>query len=229
MIETRTPIAERVFYSPRGEPVTVFLREDTSDHNIAQSCLTQDQYGFRDLDLVGTALDVGAHIGTAALALVMDHPRLSVRCLEPLPANRELIVRNAQINGVVDRIEVIEGMAGRSGKGTVDYNFTDNEHGRHNAYVAGVGRGSHSVHEVRSYALGELLDPPICLLKIDCEGGEWDFFDSPDVERVPLIIGEWHPRGNGSRERLTAYLSPHDIAFDGPLEGPGPFRAALRV
>jgi hypothetical protein len=75
-------------------------------------------------------------------------------------------------------------------------------------------------------------DGDIALCKLDCEGGEYGFLDSPDVARIALIVGEWHPNGregagpDAIRQLLDA---THDVTiYPHPASGPGNFRAVRR-
>ena len=69
----------------------------------------------------------------------------------------------------------------------------------------------------------------IALCKIDCEGGEYGFFDSPDVARIALIVGEWHPNGGGPDDIRRLLEPTHDVTiYPHPASGPGNFRAVRR-
>jgi len=49
-------------------------------------------------------------------------------------------------------------------------------------------------------------------LKIDCEGCEWDFLRSPDIDKVYEIIGEYH--FGAGLEGIKDILGPtHDIQY----------------
>jgi hypothetical protein len=65
--------------------------------------------------------------------------------------------------------------------------------------------------------------------KVDTEGGEWAFLDTPDVGLVDLFVGEWHPvRGKRQGDLVALLAATHDVTFSGPVEGPGGFEAVRR-
>ena len=66
----------------------------------------------------------------------------------------------------------------------------------------------------------------VAFLKIDCEGCEWQFLDSPDIDRVDHIVGEYHI---GDLVRLMGLLGGTHIVETWNEEGGfGMFRAVLR-
>ena len=74
-----------------------------------------------------TVLDVGAHIGTyTTLAAQRVGRGGNVVAVEPDPRNVATIRRNLALNGIEDRVEIIEAVAGDSG-GTVRFFFDEAE------------------------------------------------------------------------------------------------------
>jgi FkbM family methyltransferase len=235
-----------MFVTPKGVPVVIQCRSQSNDYNTAFSALNEDEYGLRDLDLSGLAIDIGGHIGTVTVALAVDNPDLHVIALEPIPENLVLLRRNVEANGVAARVTVVEGMAGIAGQGLIRYGWKGNETALHHAYIGNstlaVPEGEHTVIRPPVYGLAELLeaadqDPAdhVRLLKIDAEGGEYAFFEaSADfLDRVELIRMEWHPNGpdNGhhTKQDIVDLLAPtHDLTFSGPEGGPGGVSAVRR-
>lgn len=234
----RYDISPQRYYSPRGVPLTIWIRSDSNDHNTANASATEDEYHLRERYVSGLALDVGGYLGTVAISLVVDNPDLRVICVEPVPDNAALIRRNCEANGVADRVTVVEGLAGKSGTGTIRYAFQGNETNLHHAFVGNstlaVPEAEHTALVVPSYSLADLVgDEPVGLLKIDCEGGEYAFFDGADLSNVQTIVGERHPNppegGHRTREDFTALLSAtHDVTYTGPEAGPEGFTAERR-
>lgn len=227
------------FRSPRGRPVAAWVREGTSDWNTMSSCLDHDEYGLAAETLSGPCLDVGAHIGGAALALLVDNPDATVTCVEPLPENVALLRRNLELNRVSDRATVVQGAAGR---GTVDisYAFEGGENELHHAWIGNAncvpqGAAPHRAVTYRGWTLAELLAGQDCpWAKVDCEGGEWSLLDDPAVALVRVLRAEWHPTvladgSTGSPERIRALLEPtHTVTVTGPEGGPGGVHAVRR-
>lgn len=231
------PAQAAVWQTPKGHSVNVHYRGDTSDWNTVSSIMApHDEYGLKDLSLSGLALDIGSHIGAATLALAMDNPGLRVIAVEPVSENCDLIRRNVFVNNLAAYVRVIEGAAGKGGTTWVRFRFTGTENDEHHAFIGNVGLASpeapHQVAEVESFSLSSLLAGEECaFMKIDCEGGEYDFLDDA-VSLVQRIHGEWHPtpgHGREGRDEIAALLDKtHEVTFSGPAEGPGGFRAVRR-
>ena len=93
-------LEQKPFSTPRGNLVTLFVREGTSDWNTCNSALSEDEYGLANLYFLAgqKALDVGAHIGSVSIGLAIDNPSLEVTALEAVPPNVALLHVNALIN-----------------------------------------------------------------------------------------------------------------------------------
>jgi FkbM family methyltransferase len=238
------------FITPGGHFATFEYREDTSDWNTLTASISEDEYHLKGREITGHALDIGGYLGSVGICLAIDHPEITVTILEPVPDNVELIGRNIELNGLTDRVNVIHGAAGAKGrkKIRVHYGFRGTESGEHHAFVGNAnlfqdqGSGSdcpqfidHDHADVRVYSLAELL--PADFIKIDCEGGEWNFMAKAPTAKVRQWVGEWHPipgHNDGQREpgdtqaEFAALLPGFDIRFDGPLSGAAEFSAVLR-
>lgn len=235
----RYDIGRAWFHTPKGHPALMFIREQTNDLNTAYASMDEDEYGVAALSPTGLAVDIGGYLGSVSIGLLIDNPTLRVICVEPVPDNQDLIKRNASVNGVADRLTLIEGAAGRSGEQVViEYGFTGSENELHHAFVGNSTlAGSSAEHRAVTYSALSLTDlvgdAPVDLLKIDCEGAEFTILDDPAVAQVARIVGEWHNvpllDGKGSQERIRALLEPtHDLTFSGPEDGPGGFIATRR-
>ena len=227
------------FATPKGHSVDMQWRETTADWNNLTSSMVEDEYGLRDLELSGVALDIGAYIGGVTVGLLIDHPGLSVVSVEPIPENLELLRANVTW---ASRLSIVEGAVGH---GYIRYDYEDDDGrvddfaGQHRYYGNTFGfdlycEGQpHKAVQAPVFTIAELVpDGDIALCKIDCEGGEYGFLDSPDVARIALIVGEWHPNGregagpDAIRQLLDA---THDVTiYPHPASGPGNFRAVRR-
>lgn len=230
------PPAVAVFQTPRGNPATMHYRQNTNDWNTLYSAMTADEYGLGSQSFAGHALDIGAHLGGVAIALALDNPDLFVTAVEPVPDNARLLRANVAANGLRDRVKAIEGAAGH-GEVTVWYGYTGSETLEHHAFVGNnslaYDSGGGDNPEAVTYTgltLGELADDmPIALIKIDNEGGEYDFLADEAVGLCDVILGEWHPaRGHVQGDVAALLRATHDVTFSGPVAGPGGFVAGRR-
>lgn len=227
--------------TPNGRPVRFTIRRDTNDQNTVFSLANADEYGLRGLSLEGWALDLGGHVGGVGICLALDNPGLhSIVVVEPVPDNAELIRRNADLNGVGDRVEVIEAAAGPAGAKTeIRFGFRDEADGyEHHAWIgntslihAGSPPAPHDALEVSCLDLLELAatygEPP-AIVKVDCEGGEWGALPQLVELGSPRIVGEWH--ACCGRERVDEIRDAFEAAgyqftATGPIGGPGGFTA----
>mgnify|MGYP001567435252 FL=1 len=230
------------FQTPNGKACVFYYREGTNDFNTANSCLgDNDEYQLRGRRIEGLALDIGGYLGSVAIPLLIDNPNATVICVEPITENLDLIARNAKVNGVSSRLTLIPGAVGKSGDPvSIAYRFEGGENELHHAFVgnANTVQADAVPHQTISYpALGirDLVGgQDVEWAKVDAEGGEWGFLDSPDLAHLATIVGEFHPThlpdgAMGSQVRLRALLEPtHAVTFTGPDEGPGGFTANRR-
>jgi len=253
----RPGVTLSMFKTPNGNPLPLYTRDGTADWNTCRASTTEDEYGVKGLSFQypAVALDIGGYVGSFTAALLVDHPELYVVVVEPIPENVEMI--RANLAGTHDRIigghvlhEAAVGVHG--GEVTVRYDFegddgrVDDFAGQHR-YVGNTSGFTYYSHDrehktvtVPTLSIADLVPKgDIALCKIDCEGGEWLFLDDPDVARIALIVGEWHPNTGydfgqaedwvGDRDRLLSLLEPtHDVTFHGPQHGPGDFTAVRR-
>ena len=170
-----------------GQSVQMHTRPGTNDHNVCFSILTEDEYRIDDLKpMSGLALDVGAHIGAATVALCALNPDLRVIAIEALPANVRLLRKNTA--PYADRVTVIHAAAGTNP--VVRWNGKDRTH-RFIGNQFGTGGVAYFGDTV---SLSEIVEQygPVRFLKIDCEGCEATFLDDPAIADVEWIAGEFH-------------------------------------
>lgn len=195
-------------------------RDGTTDAN-AVFALANDEYHLRDKTLTGWAIDVGAHIGTVALSLARQHPHLRVIAVEAVPDNSDILEQNIARMGLSDRVTSVRAWAGAPGQetGTVHYGYTHRaEEG--DSYVSAhrfIGQTWRELAEpefaveLPAVSLDSLLEQygidDLTLLKIDCEGGEWAFLNTPAIAKVETVAGEYHGGYPG-----TADYQPNPVA-----------------
>ena len=227
----------KVMTSPRGAELTAYYRTDTSDLSILASSLgiwgkQGDEYGLKDLHLSGTAIDIGAHIGSVTLALLADNPDLRVVAVEPLHENAEVLRTSLSANGWTHRCEVIEAAIG-TGRKAIDiaYDFAGTDYIHTNRFIGNMelgASGEHKTATVRSLPLSALVTSDTSFVKLDCESCEWIAFKAKSTTaKIPLLVAEGH--GDKWRERAERLLGDsHDIEILSDMGGTGVFRAVRR-
>ena len=87
--------------TPRGNPATLMARDDTSDLSVIGSTFAGvagsplvDEYGLKNTYITGRFVDVGAHIGSVTVAVLLDNPNATAICVEPIPENVAVLREN---------------------------------------------------------------------------------------------------------------------------------------
>lgn len=222
------------FPTPNGNRITLYTREPSSDESIVAQILLGNEYGI-PTHYEGVGVDIGAHIGTWAIAACADNPGLAVVAIEAVYENVLMMRRNVALNDMGKRIKVLH-RAAHSGNYMVDipYAFQDTEetgtYHSDNRWIGGLTVDAphevQSVQGLRLTRLARFVKEPIRIMKIDCEGCEFHFLRGEGLKRVQEIVGEWH---NGEPETIINLLSPtHDVRIIRNDGGIGLFQAVLR-
>lgn len=211
-------------WTPRGVRLKLHYRDDTTDLSTIGSSFRlwgtlHDEYGLGTLR-PRTFLDIGGHIGTVTVSVLVDNPECRAVVLEPLPENIEMIERNLDAAGVRDRAVVVQGAIGAGKEQRIGYTLArvpdaDDIHRYVGSPVPDDYQGDAITAPVVD--LGALLDTlgpgDIDLAKIDCEGCEWVALRAPCASRVLRWVGEYH--GNGGRgSDLPGMLPDFDVTVD---------------
>jgi FkbM family methyltransferase len=158
-------------------------------------------------------LDVGGHIGYSALRFAdWVGPTGKVIAFEPLGENVAHIAKNLELNGLADRVRVVQAaVADRQGEAAFAVHSADN-----------AGMGALDPHartrtiQVPTVALDDWLDghgvAKTALVKIDVEGAEALVLSGMQrglrKDRYPAIFLEVHPT------RLSAFGSSLEAVFE---------------
>jgi len=225
----------QVFASPGGHQYVMDCRDDTTDSMVAGAvAYPSDEYDL-PRGLRGWAMDVGAHIGSVTVPLLMDNPELRVIAIEALPENIGQLVKNLELNGLSGRyIAVHAAAADSAAEQRIGYSLNfppdDSDFNRLNRFIGSMSAPD-GVPEVRVKGVtlrGAMLlrgpeqDEPVQWLKIDCEGCEYAFLRSDWLTLVDVIVGEVHLGAQRLRDILSL---THEVVVSDDF---GPFVASLR-
>jgi FkbM family methyltransferase len=180
------------------------VRPNTWDAAIAQAITTDNSYNLPE-NLEGQVIvDVGAHIGAFAEAC-RDRGAARIVCFEPDKSNFELLTVN---NGGSNTDIYNTAVTGKRSVGlklrrlqAVDYG-----NGIHTGrvdvfgYDEQKGFSSISLDEVL-----ELIQTPVDILKLSCQGSEWGIFEHSSFAGVKNIIAELHPITSGDHPSIETY------------------------
>lgn len=186
----------------------------------AEDCYRLDWFLGPLADQPLRVLDIGAHVGAFACRLAQLAPKATLECFEPSASTAAFLRRNVAQNGLTDRITVFEqAVAGADGFAS----FDDNGAGSAlNGLTAG---GSTQVRTVTFDAVVAGGPRPVDVVKIDCEGGEYDLVLASDPAgwaSVSRMVLEYHPSSEHTWDELRSWfelrgltLAAHEPAGEG--------------
>ncbi len=174
---------------------------------IKETCLDRDYLTVFDLKPYWTIVDIGAGLGDFTILAAKSCPQGMVHAYEPLEDSYRLLMHNLALNGADNVTQYQLAVSGDPGGTAVA--------GSEKTAVSTRFRAGEGAGEVRTthlaQVLGRLPEGRCDLLKIDCEGCEYDFLMSAGPEtlaRVDRITMETHRGlGSGTPEQLSAYLA----------------------
>ena len=161
-----------------------------------------------DWSAVATVIDVGGHVGAFTVWTALRAPRAQITVFEPEPRNYRDLVANVRRNGLSERVTAIDAAVAVAD-------------GRALLHVPRSGRETAStttaagpdVLDVRCVDLRRYLEAPsvetVDVLKLDCEGAEWDVLESLPVQtlrRAHNVLVEAHANDSDAAERLCDFF-----------------------
>ena len=139
-----------------------------------------DGFEINSSDII---IDVGAHIGLFSLLVSQFCKTGKIFSFEPIRENFDLLVSNLALNHIENVFPFNVGVSKKSGKLNL---FLNNDQSAHSIFP----KGSESI-TVEATSLQKIFDEKqisSCkLLKLDCEGAEYDIIDSLPVEYLDKI------------------------------------------
>jgi len=181
--------------------------------------------GF-DWSAVRTVVDVGANVGMATMWIARRAPLARFVAVEPAPATAARLRANLVRNGLDERVDVVvAGVAAEAGRGSMVFESGFSSH----AFVSHTADG-----DIELTTLDAVLDrtgePVIDLLKIDCEGGEYEILRGPVLQRIRAIAGEYHVSADHHPTELAATLGEagFEVWMEPVVRNHGRFHALRR-
>jgi FkbM family methyltransferase len=166
----------------------------------------------------GTVVEVGAHKGyfTVLAASVAE----KVVVFEPADHNYDLLVKNLNLNGAENTTALKQAVSATAGPRT--FTISDHTDARH-TFFASPFSGNGGTAEVECTTLPALLRDfeldEIDVLKLDCEGSEYDVLlgvDPDVVGRIKNIVLEVHeaPTIPHTRTELVSFLESNGFSTE---------------
>jgi FkbM family methyltransferase len=185
--------------------VRYLVRAGKTDLGVVNEAAILNPYlgpGYLVLPEDGIVVDVGANIGDFTLQSARLCPRGRVIAVEPLSEHIRMIAVQALLNGV-DNVTCVHAALGNR-EGEVDIHI---DAGHSSAYW-----GGRKTERVRLTTLPRLIREVgidhVALLKLDCEGAEWDILRAAEevLPQIQQICMEFHRMRGRTPENLASWL-----------------------
>lgn len=161
-------------------------------------------YRLQDLDIEPGAviLDIGAHVGVVSCYLSKRFPQARIIAYEPHPANFARLVRNLDANMCLN-VECYPLAVTADGRGITLHGDRRTNTGGYSAFSSGP-----DVVTVGSVAIGSVFTGHLALLKLDCEGAEYEILHAlrSSLSYVDRLVMEVHTN--------AALVAQHGTADD---------------
>jgi FkbM family methyltransferase len=180
--------------------VKLWARENIWDARIIREIFVQRPYlrGFSSMPDSPVVVDIGGYIGDFALYAAKRMGARRVVVYEPTSENWAMLNDNIDLNSARGQIEAVNRAVGRDGVLTLNVDTTGLE-----VHSSAYWYSGSPTREVTSVSLDTVIAEHglerIDLLKVDCEGGEYDIFavaSDDALARVDRVTLEWHEVGN---------------------------------
>jgi len=161
------------------------IREGTTDRQAVDEMSSCDFYDLSRISEAKTVLDIGAHIGTFSVKAARKFSDARIYAFEPMDENYDLLLDNVKdlnvipirmaVHGENPPIEIVEKYPDGNTGGTILL----------------YGEGKEVVPSISIWEVMEEIEF-VDILKIDCEGGEFEILQFLDLEKVGCLLVEFH-------------------------------------
>ena len=199
------------FYDFIFSGVTEYMPNEIDDYNF-------DSIDFKDGDVV---IDIGGNIGMASIYLAKKYPFLKIYAFEPVKQNYENFLKNIELNNINKDIIKVFNLAITKDRRDVILTLHFSNSGASNIYNHFCDSSkliSNNDISIKSITFDDIFTnnniSKCKLLKIDCEGAEYEILYSANVENLKnceYMRGEFHKfyGENSKREDLYNYCSKY--------------------
>ncbi|HEV2029127.1 MAG TPA: FkbM family methyltransferase [Candidatus Dormibacteraeota bacterium] len=177
----------------------------------------------RDYDIPGldwskvqTIVDVGAHVGSFTIWAALRSPMAKLLAIEPNPETYPILLRNLLDNGLQDRATAVNSAVG-GGSGVAELELTEHSLGTRLARSR-TGSPTVTVQKLEQLLADAGMDA-VDVLKMDCEGMEYEVFETirPDQLRlIKSIACEYHPEPGHDVSQLDRILGSAGFTVQRP-------------
>jgi FkbM family methyltransferase len=150
-------------------------------------------------------VDIGANVGFFTLYAASRWPKAVIHAYEPAPQNFANLMRNVELSKAERVVCHATAVTGKAGVTTL---YLKQDSGWHSIW----SHDAESEIRVSTTTLNDIVnevDGPIDLLKLDCEGAEYEVFEAAEsllARSVQQIVMEYHELGDRDVAQLTKVL-----------------------
>lgn len=182
----------------------------------AVECFGYDSYGLKGLPEnypLRWFLDIGAHIGTFALAVLERWPDARGIACEPAAESFGALTGNLQRNRASKSCECLQmAVAGEEGLPTVSFRYKPTKPSTSTILPMEETPQGEKVVTVAATSLAGLIRriPQADLVKMDVEGAEYEIINGTPVDllsRIKLLVMEYHRVPGHCHEQLVVRLA----------------------
>jgi FkbM family methyltransferase len=164
---------------------------------MVMNIITDDEYGLKGIGNLNCVVDIGSNIGVFAVHAATRFPGVLLHCYEPDPRNEEDLRFNTATIQATCYAEAVSDVCGYV-RFSCEPNTVSSRISRDNR-----GQTQEKVINVESVNLQKVIDRLGCsgvgsLLKLDCEGAEYEILLQDSVTFFENIVGEFHSTGANS-------------------------------
>lgn len=176
------------FHAFEDRPPIVY-RPGTSDESIIQTVLVeQREYAFPPMK-PHIIFDIGANIGVLSVILANIYPDAKIYAFEPVKENFELLKENVASYKNVAPLHM--GLGNKTETKYIHKSTDPSNLGGFSTFITD-GDEHEEITIIDTAKFCEKVGTPD-LIKIDCEGAEFDILTSiPDIKKVKWVTGELH-------------------------------------
>lgn len=160
-------------------------------------------------------VDVGANIGISTIQLARRYPGAFIWAIEPSLDAIDRLKINIDLNGLSNRTKIVQAaVGGKDGSGILMGGSTSAV----NSVSTRDYQELSSPEEVPVLSLASVLSmtsDPIDIMKLDCEGAEYPFFELSaieDLKKIRYVVGEAHKFGSKTHNEMI--IKFEEAGFD---------------
>ena len=174
---------------------------------------------FKEGDIV---IDIGAYVGMVSILLAKKFPFLKIYSFEPLKENYDNFIKNIELNNIPKGVIIAENKAVTKDGRLITMSINSaNKDGSSTTDVISINSiMTKENSQVESITLEEIFNKyninKLKLLKIDCEGSEYEILYNTDtnlLKNIENLRGEFHENKNLTDEydidKLCEYVSKY--------------------